>query len=475
MSDQETIYALSTAPGRAGVAIIRISGPGVERTLNEIAGTTPRPRQASLRTLTHPITREHLDHALVISFPAPSSFTGEHVCEFHIHGGKAVIESVLEALSCCQGLRLAEPGEFSRRAFLNGKMDLTQIEGLADLINAQTESQRRQALQQSTGALGILYESWRNTIITGLAYIEAELDFSDEEDVPQSVASQAYQQIKESNKSIKEHLQDNHRGEIMRDGFRIVIAGPPNAGKSTLLNVLSQRQAAIVSEEAGTTRDAIEVHLNLNGYAVIITDTAGIREAHNKIEQEGIRRAQSYISNANLVLWCEDIAQVSNSTNNAPSFVKELEHILNQDSESIAQSKPVTCLVLNKVDQFSSEDIKTVQQNLQKRDPEDIVENALLISAKTGFGVNHLIDHISQHVQTTLGTQDALLITRARHREHLEICKESLKSFLNAQELPLELQVEHLRIAANAIGRITGRIDVEDILGEIFSSFCIGK
>ena len=310
-----TIFALSTAPGRAGIAVIRMSGPKAARATKQLIGTLPQPRRATLRTLKHPDNDEHLDQALTLWFPGPNSFTGEDLTEFHIHGGNAVIQGVLEALGSIEGLRLAEPGEFSKRAFANGKLDLTAVEGLADLIDAETQAQRRQALKQSQGALRDLYENWRKDILQALALTEAALDFSDEADVPETIANQARPLIEQTHNSISAHLNDEHRGEILREGFKVVIAGPPNVGKSSLLNTLAKRPAAIVSQEAGTTRDIIEVRLNLNGYPVIITDTAGIRHTESAIEQEGIKRTRDHAAGADLILWLEEASNKDREAN----------------------------------------------------------------------------------------------------------------------------------------------------------------
>lgn len=452
MTSKKTIYALSTAPGKAGVAIIRLSGPNVIAILKQIIGEVPKPRYATLKTLYHPITKHQLDKALILYFPAPHSFTGEDVGELHIHGGKAVIESVLEAISHCEGTRLAEPGEFTKRGFLNAKLDLTEVEGLADLIEAQTEAQRQQALLQASGVHSQLYESWRSQLLKALALLEAELDFADEADVLESVTSEKDKIVKESVKSIKRHLSDHHRGEILREGFRVVIAGPPNAGKSSLLNRLAQRDAAIVSEEAGTTRDSIEVYLNLNGYPVIVTDTAGIRKTTSQIEQEGIRRSLSHISKANLIIWLEDSTKFEN-----------LEAISKQDIASLSSEDREKTLIV-----FNKSDLRTLEIG-------DIHQAQFKISVKTGEGLEALIGEITNRAQSIMGSQEAPTVTRARHREQLQTCVVALEAFLETKDSPLELKAEELRIAAHAIGRITGRIDMEDVLGEIFSTFCIGK
>ena len=293
----DTIYALASASGRAGVAVLRISGPKSEIAIEQFAGGSIEPRQATLRLLRDPLSSEPIDRALLLWFPAPKSFTGEDIVEIHCHGSQAVVARLLSLLASFEDFRLAEPGEFARRAFEHGKMDLTAIEGLADLINAETDGQHRQALRQSEGALGKLYESWREQILTASALVEALIDFSDEEDITQSVGTQVNEIVGKLYDSITDHLESSgRRGEQMRDGFRMVIAGAPNVGKSSLLNVLAKREAAIVTSEPGTTRDIIEVHLTIGGFPVLVMDTAGIRETTGAVEQEGIKRALARLS-----------------------------------------------------------------------------------------------------------------------------------------------------------------------------------
>src|SRR5262245_36373734 len=301
----DTICALSSGAGRAGVAVIRLSGPLASAVLGKLGGTLPEPRRAVLRRLKDPRSGEVLDRGLVLWLPAPSSFTGEDMAELHIHGGRAVTGRVIGAVLLVPGVRLAEAGEFARRAFENGKLDLTAVEGLADLINAETEAQARQALAHAEGGARALYESWRDELVKAQALAEAGLDFSDEADVAAGAAVEADTAIAKLLAAMSKHLADR-RGERLRDGFRVVIAGPPNAGKSSLLNALAERDVAIVSEEAGTTRDVIEVHLDLGGLPVIVTDTAGIRDAEGAVEAEGVRRALARVENADLVLWMVD-------------------------------------------------------------------------------------------------------------------------------------------------------------------------
>ncbi len=437
-----TIYALSSGHGKAGVAVIRISGPQAREALRRMAGGIPEPRVARLATIRKPQDGEILDRGLVLFFPLPRSFTGEDLAELHIHGGRAVLEGVLAALASLPDMRLAEPGEFARRAFENGKLDLTAAEGLADLIDAETEAQRRQALRQAGGALRALYEGWRTRLIGASAALEAALDFSDEADVPEAIASAARPAVKTLLAEIAAHLANSRGGEILRDGFRVVIAGPPNAGKSSLMNALARRDAAIVSEEAGTTRDVIEVRLNLGGYPVILMDTAGIREAGGAIEREGIRRTLDRMREADLVLWVEDMT--------APVWAAMPEH---------AEDAPENLRVANKCDLTTA----------------SVHQSTIAISALTGAGLDTLLDALLDRVRSQIGATEDAAITRARHRQEIERAQAALLAFLHNDTAELELLAEDLRTATTALGRLTGRVDVEDILGKIFSDFCIGK
>lgn len=437
MNQASTIFALSSAPGRAGVAVIRVSGPAAQQALEMMSGPLPKPRFAAYRTIKHPTTGEALDRAVVLWFKAPSTETGEDIAEFQIHGSRAVVAAILSALGKIAGCRLAEPGEFARRAFENGKLDLAEIEGLADLIDAETDAQRRQALAQTAGALSKIYESWRTRLIEIAALTEAAIDFSDEGDVSASSFAEARKRAVSLQKEVAAHLDDGHRGEILRDGFRVALLGPPNAGKSSLLNVLARREAAIVSAEAGTTRDVIEVRLDLAGLPVIVSDTAGIREASNDIEREGIRRSLAAARDADLVLW------------------------LTENSESIPP--------LN----FSRE------TSLEIRSKQDLGFESefrgLAISAKTGAGIDELIAEIARRATEAVGSGVEPALTRVRHREALENALKDISGFLNGPADAIELRAEDVRRAAHALGRITGRVDVEDVLDQIFSRFCIGK
>lgn len=437
----DTIFALSTAPGRAGVAVIRVSGPAAWQSLKRLTTGDIVPRQTHLRRLTHPGTGIVLDQAMVIGFKAPASFTGEDCVEYHLHGGTAVVAGVLECLGHESGHRMALPGEFTRRAFENGKLDLTAAEAVADLIHAETESQKLQALRQMDGSLFRLYEGWKERIARILALMEADLDFSDQ-DLPEDMLLKVRPDVSDIKNEIEAHLQDGHRGEILRDGFHIIILGAPNAGKSSLVNALARRDVAIVSPLAGTTRDMIDVHLNLGGYAVILTDTAGLRDnrddsVHGQIEAEGIRRALARAENAHLRLYLIDGTE-TNPVLPAPDMR--------------------TMVVVNKSDA-----------------PDFTNRNAdCVISVETGEGIDTLLALLHGRVKEQLETGgDAPLLTRARHREALSLAVEHLDRSMVAP-LP-ELATEDLRLALRALGSLTGRVDIEDLLDMIFRDFCIGK
>lgn len=438
----DTIFALSSGRGRSGVAVVRISGHEAGTALQSLAGTLPSPRKAVVRPVKDPQSGELLDTALVLFFPGPSSFTGEDVSELHIHGGSAVLEGVLDALAKLKGLRGAEPGEFARRAFENAKLDLTEAEGLADLIDAETKAQRRQALRQSAGALREMGEQWREQIIHAASLVEAALDFSDEADVPELIDKQARPIVEELANSISGHLKSSGRGERLRDGLQVVLAGAPNAGKSSLLNALSRRDAAIVSDEPGTTRDVIEVHLDLDGWPVTLIDTAGLREAEGKIEQEGIRRTLERAEKADLVLWLVDA-----------------EDPVWEPAKGIGAREAAVITVLNKTD--------LAQPKAKK--------GVIPISVKTGRGLDALLNHLTGKAAEYLDAGEPAIVTRARQRRELETCHQALQNFLQGDPDQLELRAEDLRSAGTALGRLSGRVDVEDVLDRIFGDFCIGK
>jgi len=441
-----TIFALSSGQGRAGVAVIRISGPQAGPILDAMAAPRPRPRFAAFRRIRHPASGDLLDEALVLFFPAPRSETGEDMAELQVHGSGAVIRATLAALATFSSCRLAEPGEFARRAFENGHLDLTAAEGLADLVDAETEAQRKQALAQAGGALAKLYDAWREALLEVRALLEAAIDFSDEADVAADATSRALARAAELRREIAAHLDDGHRGEIVRDGFRVVLAGPPNVGKSSLLNALARRNAAIVSDEPGTTRDIIDVRLDLAGYAVVVSDTAGVRETAAAVEREGIRRTFGQARAADLVLWVMDASAPEPPV---PDLIKDGE----------ARILPV----LNKID-------------LVPGHPHDgSPAHALRVSCRTGDGLPTLVAAIANEVQTRLGTVSQAIPSQIRHRRGLEACLQALDRALAADPAEIELRAEDLRQAADALGRIVGRVDPEEVLGIIFGRFCIGK
>lgn len=444
---EDTIFAPATATGRAGVAVFRISGKAAKEALRKLCpkSAAPEARQASLRLLQHPETHEVLDHALVLWFPAPASFTGEDVVELHTHGGRAVTDAVMKALAGLPHFRLAEAGEFTRRAFENGRMDLTQAESIADLVHAETEAQRKQALRQMEGGLGKLYGGWRAALAKILAYMEASIDFADE-DLPPEIAERQVAELKKLQQEIVRHLDDNHRGERLREGFSIAILGPPNAGKSSLLNALARREAAIVSSIAGTTRDVIEVHLDLGGYPVVLADTAGLRESGDAIESEGVRRALARAEQADVKLIVFDGAVWPVADSAAMDLIDD-----------------DTLIVVNKSDQIKNRWF--VVQG---------VGEPLFISAQTGEGLPELLTQLTQEIERRFGASaGAPSLTRARHREALEECRDHLARSLQAKES--ELRAEDIRLALRALGRITGHVGVEDLLDIIFRDFCIGK
>ncbi|MCT8972215.1 tRNA uridine-5-carboxymethylaminomethyl(34) synthesis GTPase MnmE [Microbaculum marinisediminis] len=443
--ETDTIFAVSSGAGKAGVAVVRVSGPASARSVESLAGSVPAARMASLRSI-RGRNGEAIDKGLVLWMPGPASFTGEDCVEFHVHGGRAVVAGLIEALSGLDGLRVAEAGEFARRAFGNGKLDLTEVEGLADLIDAETEAQRRQALRQLEGRAGRVYDTWRERLIGILALCEAGIDFADEDDVPAGVSQQVGPEIAELTAEMGRELADGGRGEMIRDGLTVVIAGEPNVGKSSLINALARRDVAIVSEVPGTTRDAIAVRLDLAGVPVTVVDTAGIRETADAIETEGVRRARDHASRADLVLWL-----VERGTD--PMAGPGLD----------GSGGATAWIVETKVD-------------VKGGDAGRLADNRFGISAKTGAGISALIEALTDWIQDRVGSGTESVITRARHRSETMAALAALE---RAGRLDYvadgDLVAEELRAAANALGRITGRIDVEDVLDAIFGQFCIGK
>lgn len=431
-----TIFALASARGRAGVAVMRLSGPRAGAALEQITGQDlPPARRAVFRSFSDPATGAPIDRGLALWFPGPASFTGEDVAELHLHGGPAVVAAMVGVLDRVDGLVPAAPGEFTRRAFENGKMDLTEVEGLADLIDAETEAQRAQALRQMEGALGAIYEGWRADLVHALALLEADLDFPDE-DLPDGLEAQAAPALRILAREMRKHLADDGRGEVLRSGFQIVILGAPNVGKSSLLNSLARRDVAIVSDVAGTTRDMIEVRLDLGGYPVMLIDTAGLRDSVDAIEQEGVRRALERAERADLRLRLfapgEDVIT-------APGELA----VLNKSDMALAETGP----------------------------------DVLRISVRTGAGIAALLERLEAIVVERMSLRDVPALTRARHRRALEDALGHLNRALDGIErrAEAELVAEDVRLAARALGRITGRVDVEEILDVVFSAFCIGK
>lgn len=446
--DNQTIYALSTVFGKSGVAVIRVSGTGALKIISAMTDLNPaavKPRYAHFIKLRHSVSKELLDKCLLLYFKAPHSFTGEDVIELHTHGSRAVIAAVMDSLAQIDGYRLAEPGEFSKRAFYNGKMDLTEAEGLADLIDAETAEQQKYAVRQMDGGLKDLYEGWRETLVGILAHLEAYIDFPDE-DIPQDIVSGMQNTVFKLIEDIKKHLRDDTVGERLREGFRVAIIGAPNAGKSSLLNQIARREAVIVSDIAGTTRDAIDIHLDLGGYPVMFTDTAGLRETAEEIERKGIAVAHDKARQADLVIYLFDASK--DSAQDIEKYKKEFADKL--------------LVVANKLDKLSSEQIAGLQKS-----------GYLVISAKQNLGTDKLLENIKEHISARFTSGSGLLISRRRYREALQNTVELLQNFGFDKEI--ELTAEDIRLAAREIGKITGRIEVDEILDKIFGSFCIGK
>jgi len=438
----QTIYSLSSGGGMAGVAVIRVSGANARDCISAMCRQAVKPRLTNLRKIYHPDSGLLLDECLVLWFPAPGTFTGEDVVEFQIHGGRATIAAVLAALSKIADFRQAEAGEFTRRAFINGRLDLVEIEGLGDLIHAQTEAQRLQALNQSAGAASDVFNRWRGELISVLGYLEASIDFMEEDDVSDYALKGFRDKLIHLRNDMEKHLGESARGEIIRDGVRVVLAGEPNVGKSSILNYLARRDVAIVSAIPGTTRDILEVQLDLDGIPVTVSDTAGLRHnTKDEIEQVGIARTKLAGSQADLVIW----VSVAGMADQADSG-----DLLTSDAERIH--------VVNKID-------------LQHSNAFD----SLGVSAKTGAGMDELIELISKKVADKFGGREPALISRERQRFALAACVEHLDGALAEEGESLELTAEQLRLAANQLGRLVGRIDVEDLLDVIFRDFCVGK
>ncbi|MDC3007998.1 tRNA uridine-5-carboxymethylaminomethyl(34) synthesis GTPase MnmE [Candidatus Pelagibacter sp.] len=442
-----TIYALSTGPGISGVAIIRVSGPHSSKVIKSLTGQAlPKARVATLRKINNIETSELIDEGIILWFPGPESYTGEDMAEIHIHGGQAVILAVQAEISKIESCRLAEPGEFTKLAFQNGKINLLKAESIADLISAETEIQRLQAVKIMQGKSSEKFNKLREKLLKILSFIEAKIDFP-EEDLPEENLNQIKRDSTDVLEKINKILNDQKVGEIIREGFKIAIVGPTNAGKSSLLNNLSNREVAIVSETAGTTRDVIEVHLNLDGYPVIISDTAGIRDSKDEIEKKGIRLSLKKAENADLKLVVVDAKSID--------FKGFLNDLLKKDA----------ILVINKSDLLK-----------EKLDPEVSKFNHILISLKNNLNIDKLISKIKNNLKKKFISDEDILITRERHRQHLLQCVEHLKNFSDKNDKKdFDKGAEDLRLATRQLGMIVGKVDVEEILGNIFNDFCIGK
>ncbi len=436
MSD--TIFAVSTPPGKSGVAVIRTSGPQSGAGAETLTGAMLPTRKPVLRTLRDPRDGDIIDRALVLAFEAPKSFTGEDCVEYHVHGSRAVIKGLLDALGRMDLMRPADPGEFTRRAFENGKLDLTQIEGLADLVEAETKSQRLQAIRSLDGAFHRRIEDWRQRLIRCLALAEAGFDFADEGEITESIDEEVAHDARALQMEMAALLDDNHLGERIRDGLTIVIAGAPNAGKSTLLNRLAARDIAITSPIAGTTRDLLEVNLDLAGTAVTLIDTAGLQETSDAIEREGVRRAEDRMANADLIIWLVDL------TDPVPAS---------------AGGKVPIWVVGNKSDRSVDDDL--------------VAE--IKLSAKTGDGISDLVRRLKTFAETQTSGRETALITRARHRQCLNEACGHLKRYNSGTDLLTDIRVDNLRQAVDSLGRLTGSVDADMLLDLIFSEFCLGK
>jgi tRNA modification GTPase len=441
----QTVFALSSGRPPNAISVVRVSGAYARTILASLAGKIPLPRMAT-RVLLHEVNQGAIDDAVVLWFPGPKSATGEDVAEFHVHGGRAVLSALFAALSSFENVRAAEPGEFTRRAFENGKLDLTEAEGLDDLIHADTDRQRRQALRQLKGLLGDKARSWRAQIIEASALIEAGIDFSDEGDVPAELIAPALAKIRQLHAEITEVLAAQGRSERLRDGLVVAIAGPPNVGKSTLMNRLARREVAIVSPHAGTTRDIIEVQLDLDGYPVTLIDTAGIRETEDPVEQEGVRRARARAAEADLVLWLIE--------DDSPDHAVEI-------------AAPVWT-VRNKIDLNA---LGGHEAGLGRTCGSPYFE----ISASRGDGLQGLMAALVDYAENIFGSGEGGLIGRERQRKLLRETVNSLQRSIDAAGRGEELVAEDLRAAAHLLGRLLGRVDVEDILDKIFREFCVGK
>jgi tRNA modification GTPase len=467
MSDhRDTIFALSSGRPPAAIAVVRVSGPRAGHAILALAGRLPQPRQATLlrlrdrgeRKVTAPAADvEPIDDAVVLWFPGPRSETGEDTAEFQLHGGRAVVEAVFAALGRLRGLRLAEPGEFTRRAFENGRLDLTRVEGLADLIGAETEAQRRQAFRQLKGLLGERAERWRDRLIEALSLVEALIDFPDESGISEGLLQRASAMAAELEGEIWSLLADSHHSERLREGLTVTVAGPVNVGKSSIVNRLAKRSAAIVSPYAGTTRDIIEVHLDLEGFPVTVIDTAGLRDSDDPVEREGVRRARERAEASDLVLWVVDATHID-----SPALPAAL----------MGPDAPTVWLLSNKCDLIGNDALRPSKDECAGGS----CKVRYRVSAKTGASFDELVGGLAAYADRFFAGTESSIITRQRHRVVLLDCAEALKRARAVGEGGREdIIAEELRLAARALGRLTGRVDVENVLDVIFRDFCIGK
>ena len=442
-----TIYALSSGPGISGIAVIRVSGKEAAEVVKKLTGSKlPSPRVATLKKFNKNGGKELIDEGVIIWFPAPNSYTGEDLAEFHVHGSRAVIQAIHSAISKVKKCRLADPGEFTKRAFLNGRINLLKAESIGDLISAETEIQRKQAVKIMSGESADKFNSWRKKLLKSLSYVEAKIDFP-EEDLPKNIISEIQKTSNSVLNEIKKTLNDHKVGERIREGFKIAIVGPPNSGKSSLLNYLSKREVAIVSETAGTTRDVIETHLNLDGYPVIVSDTAGIRSSKNEIEKKGIKIALKRAEDADLrvVLVCSKNVD----------FAIVFKNLLKKNA----------ILVINKSDLIK----KNLNNKFKKYDH-------VLISVKKELNLNNLIKKIKYKLKNKFSNNKNILITRERHRQNLINCVYHLENFQKKKtNQDFDKAAEDLRLATRQLGMIVGNVGVEELLGSIFNDFCIGK
>ncbi|XP_078074100.1 5-taurinomethyluridine-[tRNA] synthase subunit GTPB3, mitochondrial isoform X2 [Mustelus asterias] len=477
--ERSTIFAMSSGQGRCGIAVIRVSGPTSRDALICLTGrrALPPARTAVLRPLLDPRSGERLDMGLVLWFPGPCSFTGEDCCEFHVHGGSAVVSGVLQALGYLPGLRPAQAGEFTKRAFQNGKLDLTEVEGLGDLIHAETEAQRRQALRQMTGELGHLYHGWSKRLTQCLAHAEAYIDFSEDDNIEEGVLDKVDSDVHVLQSEIERHLHDSRRGERLRGGVHVTIVGAPNAGKSSLMNSICQKPTAIVSPIAGTTRDIVEMALNIGGYPVLLSDTAGLRETSDIVEQEGVRRARERLQQADIVVVVMDTSELPSDLTGMVQFLQDyLKEVMRTSDEYQAEISPAPAdwiVVCNKTDVVSMDELEKLQLVLK----DSGLPQMCLLSCKTGSGFDDFLHLLGEQVEKMCGNPLAgsPSLTQARHRMHLQNCSHALTQYHQQREVDLVLATEQLRMALRQLGKITGKIGAEEILDVIFRDFCIGK